>query len=349
MAAGVPSTNSIYGPMNLDSLQRKTKIGAPMELPGIFYNQYVPTAATLTSGTVTNNGQSLIGALQLGGGTATTLPFGGDAVVTFSSSTGLLCSFTTSSFMPTTLNYDQFPVQFVPASGAVLPTGILANTIYYAQWVSATTVKLAATPNGSVIPYTNAGSGTIYCQAAPVGFWGSPWLPAGALAASDTLNFSSANSVTTPGSSYRIEVYGHKIGATTNNYVVSSGLVSGAGTWTQLIGSGNMAAIAVGPFPFKIVTDIYIQQYGQTAVTSPYTAIAMIKTMQEVTVYGAAGGTAGGTGNTVGMLTLTNPITTKVVSLDVTQPYAFDVRYLAATPAVGEYMEPLWVRMWAFN
>jgi len=348
MAVGIPSTNTIFGPNSREALQLKSKLFAPMEIPGIFYNQYTPTAATVTSGTVTNNGQSLIGALQLGGGTATTKPLGGDAAVTFSSSSGLLCSFTTSSFMPTTLNYDQMPVQFVPAAGAVLPTGISANTVYYWQWVSATTGRLATVPNGTVIAYTDAGSGTIYCQA-DTQYWGSPWIPAGGLVASDSLNLATPNSITAPGFGFRIEVYGHKIGTTTNNYVISSGLVSTAGTWTQLIGSGNMAAIAVGPFPFKIITDIYIQQYGPATVAAPYTAPALIKTMQETTVYGASNGTAGGTGNTVGMLTLSNPITTKVTTLDLTQSYAPDVRYLAATPAVGEYMEPLWVRMTAYN
>ncbi|WP_460990877.1 hypothetical protein, partial [Staphylococcus aureus] len=94
------------------------------------------------------------------------LPLGGTAAVTFSSSSGLLATFTTSSFMPTTLNYDQMPVKIVPAAGAVMPTGLIAGQTYYWQWVSATTGRFATTPGGTAIAYTDAGSGTLYCQAA---------------------------------------------------------------------------------------------------------------------------------------------------------------------------------------
>jgi hypothetical protein len=291
----------------------------------------------LTSGTVTNSGQSIVGALQLGGSTATTAPLGGDAAVTFSSSSGLLVTFTTSSFMPTTLNYDQMPVKFAVSAAGVLPTGLQSNTTYYWQWVSAITGRLSLTPNGVVIPYVDAGTATIYCQAATQ-FWGSPWLPAGFLQASDMLNQSTPSSAPYPGCIIRVEAYGHKIGTGTNAFTTTPGLVSTAGTFTALTAGNALAAVNAGPFPFKITTDIVIQQYGQTAVTAPYTAIAMVKTVSEMQVF-----------STASVNTWSTNVWAKTVSLDVTQSYAVDLRYIAATPAVAEYMEPLMVRMWAYN
>ena len=341
-ASNIPSWNTIL-PVSRDGLQLKTKQLNNLEIPGYFYNQFVPTAATVTSGTVTSNGQSLIAANQLGGGTATTLPLGGDAVVTFSSNSGLLVSFTTSSFMPTTLNYDQYPVSFTTTSGT-MPTGITAGTVYYWQWVSATTGRLALTPNGTVIAYTNAGSGTIYCQAASAslgqGYWGSPILPAGFLQASEGMGgLLYGASSAYPGCSIHIDIMGHKIGTGTNNFAVTPGFISGAGTWTALTATGSaLAAVSAGPFPFINSTDIIIQQYGQTAVTSPYTAIAMVRCVNVLSVYSAAG-----------THTEAVNIFAKTVSLDLTVPYTVDVRYLAATPVVGEYMEPIFVRMAALN
>ena len=150
--SGIPSQTAIF-PVSRDALNFKSKQGVVSEIPGCFYNQFVPTPATVTSGTVTNNGQSLIGALQLGGGTATVLPLGGDSTLaSITSSSGALCTVTTSTFMPTTLNYDQYPIVFTLGTNGVLPTNLTAGTIYYAQWVSGTTFRLAASPNGTVIP-----------------------------------------------------------------------------------------------------------------------------------------------------------------------------------------------------
>jgi hypothetical protein len=343
--SGVPSQTPIF-PLSKDQLWAKTKQGLQMEIPGCFYNQFVPTPATVTSGTVTSNGQSLVGALQLGGATATTLPLGGDAAATFSSSGGLLATIATSNFMPTTLNYNMFPVTFVPAAGAVLPTGIVQGVTYYWNWVSATTGNLSATPNGSVIAYTNAGSGTIYCQSAMavlgpgIGYFGSPWLPAGFLQAAEGLtSIGYGLNSNFPGVSIHYEIQGHKIGTGTNNFAVTPGLISGAGTWTAITATGSaLAAVSAGPFPFYITGDIVIQQYGQAAIASPYTAIAMIRCSQLMSVYSAAG-----------THTEAVNIWAKTVSLDITQQYALDVRYLAATPAIGEYMEPVLVRMLAYN
>ena len=330
-----PSTTPIY-PAIGDSLQAKAKLGAKMQIPGLFYNQYVPTAANLTSGTVTNSGLSLIGGLQLGTTTAGTLPLGGTAAVTFSSSSGLLCSFTTSSFMPTTLNYDQFPVTFTVSAAGVLPTGLTAGTVYYWQWVSATTGRLALTPNGTVIAYTDAGTATIYCQAASAaipgtGYYGSPWMPAGFLAAQDTMGATVMNS---PGFTLRCEILGHQTGTTTNVTTIVPGLVAmGSNTFTALTAGSALARVATGPFPFKIVADTQIQVYGTT--TAP---IGIARTVLEYTVYSAAA-----------TVTSSMSLIAKTVSLDLTASYAYDVRILQATPVVGEYLEPMTVRMWAFN
>ena len=329
-----PSTTPIY-PTIADTLQAKSKLGSKMEIPGVFYNQYVPTAATLTSGTVTNSGLSLIGALQLGSTTAGTLPLGGTAAVTFSSSSGLLVSFTTSSFMPTTAEYDQFPVTFTTSAAGVLPTGLTAGTVYYWQWVSATTGRLALTPNGATIAYTDAGTATIYCQAASAaipgtGTYGSPWLPAGFLAAQDNMYNGVMNG---PGCKIHVDIWGHKLGTGTNTFTVTPGLYSTAGTFTSLVTKTALAAVAAGPFPFYWSQDIIIQQYGTLAAP-----IAMIRTQALLQVFSAS-------------LTSTysSDIVTKTVSLDATVPYAIDVRYIAATPAVAEYVAPLHVCMTAFN
>jgi hypothetical protein len=306
-----------------------------MEIPGLFYNQYVPTAATISSGTVTNSGLSMIGALQLGSLTSGTLPLGGTAVATFSSSSGLLATIATSSFMPTTLNYDQFPVTFTTSTGT-LPTGLTAGTVYYWQWKSATTGNLALTPNGTAIAYTDAGSGTIYCQAASAaipgtGYYGSPWLPAGLFAAQDNMYNGIMNG---NGCTLRVEVFGHKIGTGTNTFTITPGLVAlGSNTFTALTAGSTIAAVSAGPFPFSSVTDIQIQQYGTT--TAP---IAIIKTVNTNQVFSSA------TTNT-----WSTNVFAKTVSLDITQGYALDVRYIATTPVIGEYCEPLIVRMWAFN
>jgi hypothetical protein len=335
MSYGASASQTPIYPTSPESLQYKTKLGAKMEIPGVFYNQFVPTAATLSSGTVTNNGMSLVAAHQLGLTTAGTKPWGGDAAVTFSSSSGLLVSFTTSSFMPTTLNYDQFPVTFTVSAAGVLPTGITAGTVYYWQWVSATTGRLALTPNGTVIAYTDAGTATIYCQAASAaipgtGYNGSPWLPAGALAASDNMPGGILNG---NGASFRIEVMGHKIGTGTNVYTVTPGLVTTAGTWTALDAGSAGPAVSAGPFPFFITTDIMVQQYGTTSAP-----IAIIKTVTKMQTFSTIATN----------LHMTN-VFAKTVSLDTTTAYGFDIRYIAATPAVAEYMEPLMVRMTAFN
>jgi len=331
--SGVPSQTPMTNP---ESIMFRAKQGAIMEIPGLFYNQYTPTAATVTSGTVTNSGQSLIGAIQLGGVTNTTLPLGGDAVVTFSSSSGLLVSFTTSSFMPTTLNYDQMPVKFHTASGT-LPTGITEGVLYYWQWVSATTGRLALTPNGTAIAYTDAGSGTIYCYAATQ-YWGSPVIPAGALQAVEGYGDPNYNTSKFPGATITCEIFGHKIGTGTNAFTVTPGLISQAGTFTALTAGSALAAVNAGPFPFRITTRMVIQQYGKTAVASPYTAIAMVRTVCEMQVFSSTSTNTWSTG-----------LWAKTVSLDLSQGYALDVRYIAATPAVGEYMEPLLVQMWMHN
>ena len=343
-ASAIPSWNTVL-PVSKDAFQSKTKQMANLEIPGCFYNQWVPTAATLTSGTVTSNGQSLIAANQLGGLTSTTLPWGGDAVATFSSSSGLLCTIATSSFMPTTLNYDQYPVSFTVSAAGVLPTGLTAGTVYYWQWVSATTGRLALTPGGTAIAYTDAGTATIYCKAASAllgyGYYGSPTLPAGFLQASEgmgSLNYSTSSSF--PGCSIHVDMMGHKIGTGTNAFAVTPGFVSAAGTWTALTATGSaLAAVNGGPFPFVYSADIIVQQYGPaTSATTAFTSACLVRCVSMLSVYSAAG-----------THTEACNIFTKSVAFDLTQPWTIDVRYLAATPAVAEYMEPIFCRMIAYN
>jgi len=328
MAIGVPSTNQTV-PFSREALQLKSKLGNSLEIPGLIYSQYTPTAAQISSGTVTDSGLSLVGANQLGSVTNGTLPLGGTAAVTFSSSSGLLASFTTSSFLPTTLNYDQMPVKIVPAAGAVMPTGLVAGQTYYWQWVSATTGRFAATPGGTVIPYTDAGSGTLYCQAATQ-YWGSPVLPAGFLQASDVLNQATPVTLPASGCLLRMEIFGHAIGTTTNVTTVTPGLINAAGTFTALTAGSALARVAAGPFPFKTTVDIAIQQYGASN--------AMVRTVCEHQVYSAASTS-----------TSSMNVFAKVTSLDLTASYTLDVRAINATPVVGEYLEPLIVRMWAYN
>jgi hypothetical protein len=238
--------------------------------------------------------------------------------------------------MPTTLNYDQFPVTFTLGASGVLPTGITLGTVYYWQWVSATTGKLALTPNGAVIAYTDAGSGTLYCQAASAaipqtGYYGSPWMPAGFLAAQDNMAYGIMNG---SGMTLRCEIIGHQTGTTTNVTTIVPGLVAtGTNTFTALTAGSALARVATGPFPFKIVADTTIQVYGTT--TAP---IGLARTVLEYTVYSAAA-----------TVTSSMSLIAKTVSLDLTQGYAYDVRILQATPVVGEYLEPTTVRMWAFN
>jgi hypothetical protein len=331
MAYGDSSSQTPIYQSNPENLQFKAKKGQPLEIPGLFYNQYVPTAANLTSGTVTNSGASLVGALQLGTTTAGTLPLGGTAAVTFSSSSGLLVTFTTSSFMPTTLNYNDYPVTFAVTGAGVLPTGITAGTVYYWQWVSAITGRLALTPGGTAIAYTDAGTATVYCQAASaaiagVGYYGSPWMNAGFLGAAEGL----AVPAVLPGCVLRCEIWGHSIGTTTNVTTITPGLISSAGTFTALTAGSALARVSAGPFPFKITADTIIQQYGVSN--------AVARTVLEYTVYSATS-----------TVTQSMNISAKVTSLDLTQRYAYDVRALQATPAVAEYLEPLSVKMWAFN
>ena len=347
MATGVPSTNSIFGPMSREALQLKSKLGVPMEIPGLFYNQTAPSPAVgLTSGTVTNSGSSMITYFQNGQLTTSTAPWGGDAVVTFSSSSGLLATMATSDPYPDTLNYNDYPIKLVGAANAVAPTGTVFGQVYYLQWVSATTFRLAATPGGSVIAYTDAGSGTMYVYA--VGsYWGTPFVPAGFLQASDSLNQGPAGSYPQSGSTYRIEIIGSHTAATTSTATITTGLVTSAGatSFTSLIATAAVAQVVVGPFPFKITTDIMIQQYGvATTAVSPYVA-ASIRAMTEVQIYTAASGI----NTTAAAWSFAAPATTKVVSIDTTVPLGFDVRFLDGTPNIGNIWEPLWVRMWAHN
>lgn len=56
---------------------------------------------------------------------------------------------------------DEHPLRFSVVSGSVLPTGLVANTTYYAIVVDANTFKAALTPSGTAIDLTDDGTGTI--------------------------------------------------------------------------------------------------------------------------------------------------------------------------------------------
>jgi hypothetical protein len=80
----------------------------------------------------------------------------GNEVTTFSSSSGLLATYTSDIPTYTPISYTN--------SGGALPTGLTANTVYWTVRVSATTSRLATTLQnaiaGTVIAFTDAGTGT---------------------------------------------------------------------------------------------------------------------------------------------------------------------------------------------
>jgi len=339
-ASAVPSWSTIQ-PVSRDSLSLKTKQLSQLEIPGIFYNQYTPTAANCNTGTVTSNGASMVGAIQLGVVQSGTAPLGGLTIVTFSSSNGLLCTLSTAaSWLPDTLNYNNMPVTFTTSSGGVLPTGIVSGQIYYWQWVSSTTGNIALTPGGSAIPYTNSGTATIYVNAATQ-YWGSPVIPAGFLQAVEGLGSINYNTSAYPGVQIHGEIGGSVTSAGTGNIQMTTGLMNYAGTFTAITTPTNIALAAVGPFPFWYTFDIIVQQYGQSTVNSPYTNIGLLKASSRMVVAQAA---TSGTAD----VTMTS-VWTNTTSLDLTQQYVLDARCLLGTPATGTYVEPLYARFWAYN
>lgn len=84
----------------------------------------------------------------------------GNEVTTFSSSSGLLATYTSDIPTYTPISYTN--------SGGALPTGLTANTVYWTVRVSATTSRLATTLQnaiaGTVIAFTDAGTGTQTAQ-----------------------------------------------------------------------------------------------------------------------------------------------------------------------------------------
>jgi len=80
----------------------------------------------------------------------------GNEVTTFSSSSGLLATYTSDIPTYTPISYTN--------SGGALPTGLTADTVYWTVRVSATTSRLATTLAnaiaGTVIAFTDAGTGT---------------------------------------------------------------------------------------------------------------------------------------------------------------------------------------------
>lgn len=99
----------------------------------------------------------LANATILSTGTKTIL---GNEVTTFSSSSGLLATYTSDLPTFTPISYTN--------SGGSLPTGLVANQVYWTVRVSATTSRLATSLSnaiaGTVIAFTDAGSGTTTAQ-----------------------------------------------------------------------------------------------------------------------------------------------------------------------------------------
>ncbi len=90
------------------------------------------------------------------------------STVTFSNSSGdLLCTWSGHPFATSASAY-YTAISFT--AGTSTPTGITAGTVYYILPVSSSTFRLATTPGGSAITYTNAGTGT---QTATAIFYGA--------------------------------------------------------------------------------------------------------------------------------------------------------------------------------
>jgi hypothetical protein len=344
-SAAIPSWTPIY-PQSKESLGFKSKMGAVQELPGIIYNQYTPTAANCNTGTVTNNGASMIGANQLGVVQSGVAPLGGLTIVTASSNSGLLITISTgAAWLPTTANYNNMPVTFSVNSTGVLPTGLTVGQVYYWQWVSSTTGRLALVPNGTVIAYTDAGTATFYMNAATQ-YWGSPILPAGFLAAAEGIGNPQFNTSAFPGVRIHGEIGGSFTSAGTGNIQMAAGLLSANATWNIVTGAAaNVAVGAVGPFPFWYTFDFIIQQYGPANLNSTtyaaYNNTGLIRGCGRLVLAQAA---TSGTAD----VTTTN-IWGSSSAIDLTLQYTVDARCLIGSPATGTYLEPLYANIWVYN
>ena len=337
-ATAVPSWTPLPQ-ANLEAYNFKSKQLAKMEIPGIFYNQYTPTAANCNTGTVTSNGASMIGANQIGVAQGGTAPLGVVTIVTIAT-TGLVTISTAAAWLPTN-NYNNMPVTLSVSTSGVLPLGLFANTIYYWQWVTSTTGNLALTPGGTTVAPTTTGTATIYLSAATQ-YYGSPIIPAGFLQAAEALGQIQGNTSAFPGVAIRGEIAGSITSAGTGNIQMAAGVYNAAGTWTALTGAAaNVALAAVGPFPFWYTFEFIVQQYGPASVSGQYANIAQVRGWGRfIGAQAATSGTAD--------ITSTN-IWASTTSLDLTQQYTIDARALLGTPATGTYIEPLTVRLWAIN
>ena len=76
--------------------------------------------------------------------------------VTFDNTTDLVTASTDHGFT------DGMPIQFRDGGSATIPTGLAFNTVYYVRDITGTTqFKVAATPGGTAINFTDDGAGTI--------------------------------------------------------------------------------------------------------------------------------------------------------------------------------------------
>ena len=89
---------------------------------------------------------------------------GGSWITTFSSSTGLLGTTNVAHAIA-----DDTAVEVYAEGAGVLPTGLAANTTYYARSTAGSALKFALTAGGAAIAFTDAGSGTLRLKLAATG------------------------------------------------------------------------------------------------------------------------------------------------------------------------------------
>jgi hypothetical protein len=334
--SGVQSQTAIF-PVSKDGLNFKTKQLAQMEIPGIFYNQCCPSAAINDNATAI----SVIGANYIGQAVGGTSATGAATAVTYVAATGVF-TMATAGWMPTTLNYNLFPVIINFTAGGAVPTVFNAGQVYYANWVSANTFTLSATPGGTAI--SGGGTGTTVTVQAATQYWGSPLIPAGFLCP--------AEGMTNPGycttSAYGgVRIHGEVLGSVTTagtpTTLFSAGLINGAGTYTALTGASTAIAIAaVGPFPFTYVFDLICQNYGPATVAgTAYANTGLIRGYGRWTISQA------NTDATADVYAIN--LWAASTALDLTAAYTVDCRFTFGTAAATTWLEPLSVQLWAYN
>jgi hypothetical protein len=334
--SGIPSQTPIYS-VSKDSLSFKTKQLATLELPGIFYNQCAPTAANCDiTGAVSVVGANYIGQAQTG-----TSATGAATAVTYVSATGVF-TIATAGWMPTTLNYNFFPVIINFSGTGAVPTTFIAGSTYYANWVSANTFTLSATIGGTAI--SGGGTGTTVTVQAATPYWGSPYMPAGFLMPTEgmtTIGYGSNSNF--GGVRLHGEILGNLTSAGTGTTLFSAGVIGPTGTYTALTGASTAIAVAaVGPFPFRYDFDLVCQQYGPAVLAgTTFGNLGLIRGSGRALISQANNS---GTADVFAV-----NLWAASQALDLTLGYTLDARFTFGTPAAGTYLEPLSVAFWSYN